>query len=489
MRSSSRGVPTVVAFVAFLVPVLSRFAAQAQSDAQSSSLDTVAPDPEVQRPLRRTLVPEAIETRLIAILMVDFGQPLRQTADEVRRAAFDAPDSMQALYAESSFGKLVFEGDVFDGLTIPQPESCDIAAIGMLAREAALNADIDLEIYDHLLYYHPTLPCIAGGSGEMGRPASPARQTWYNNYVDAYLLTHELGHNLGMQHARGYSCGASPISPPEQCREFEYGDPADPMGVGITHFQAYFKAAQGWFENCSVVTTSLDGHYSITPLELPSEGIQALRIPMALELCPHWLFGSCFYYLEYRQPLGVFDGGPGYANNPMHEGVLIHVAADLVPDGSSIAFSPALLDATPELLPDGALTFTSARLAPGETFADPSGLRISVESASSASIKVMVDLPDHANGSAVCLDGTPFELSRCDDGERNGTETDVDCGGACAPCQTGEACRVAADCQDGLCEDGVCASPMPACDWPALLQKLKELLHSHRSHRAPVSMR
>lgn len=47
----------------------------------------------------------------------------------------------------------------------------------------------------------------------------------------------------------------------------------------------------------------------------------------------------------------------------------------------------------------------------------------------------------------------------CDDGAQSGTETDVDCGGACAPCRNGRGCAVAEDCLSGRCEDRACVSP------------------------------
>ncbi|MDQ3036931.1 MAG: hypothetical protein M3Y87_31345 [Myxococcota bacterium] len=49
--------------------------------------------------------------------------------------------------------------------------------------------------------------------------------------------------------------------------------------------------------------------------------------------------------------------------------------------------------------------------------------------------------------------------SACDDGVRSGTETDVDCGGACAPCRNGQGCVVAGDCLSARCEESACASP------------------------------
>ncbi|MFN7134964.1 MAG: hypothetical protein ACK4N5_23005, partial [Myxococcales bacterium] len=50
----------------------------------------------------------------------------------------------------------------------------------------------------------------------------------------------------------------------------------------------------------------------------------------------------------------------------------------------------------------------------------------------------------------------------CADGQHNGDETDVDCGGACAPCADGQRCAAAADCASGHCASGTCAAA-PGC--------------------------
>ncbi len=45
----------------------------------------------------------------------------------------------------------------------------------------------------------------------------------------------------------------------------------------------------------------------------------------------------------------------------------------------------------------------------------------------------------------------------CDDGLKNGDETDVDCGGACAACARGKLCAANADCESRLCLEGRCS--------------------------------
>ena len=44
----------------------------------------------------------------------------------------------------------------------------------------------------------------------------------------------------------------------------------------------------------------------------------------------------------------------------------------------------------------------------------------------------------------------------CSDGIKNGSESDVDCGGSCPRCATGKACQGPGDCTSGLCQSQVC---------------------------------
>ena len=54
---------------------------------------------------------------------------------------------------------------------------------------------------------------------------------------------------------------------------------------------------------------------------------------------------------------------------------------------------------------------------------------------------------------------TVCQTPSCSDGIKNGTETDVDCGGACAKCADGKHCMAASDCQSGVCSATVCMPP------------------------------
>ncbi len=43
----------------------------------------------------------------------------------------------------------------------------------------------------------------------------------------------------------------------------------------------------------------------------------------------------------------------------------------------------------------------------------------------------------------------------CTDGTKNGSETDVDCGGSCGPCAAGKACAAGSDCSTGSARAGL----------------------------------
>lgn len=49
--------------------------------------------------------------------------------------------------------------------------------------------------------------------------------------------------------------------------------------------------------------------------------------------------------------------------------------------------------------------------------------------------------------------------SSCSDGVQNGIETDVDCGGLCTGCEPGESCADANDCLQQVCQNSVCLPP------------------------------
>jgi hypothetical protein len=61
-------------------------------------------------------------------------------------------------------------------------------------------------------------------------------------------------------------------------------------------------------------------------------------------------------------------------------------------------------------------------------------------------------------GSRICAAGACASPT-CTDGAKNGSESDVDCGGSCPTCAIAKACGAAKDCISGVCTGGFCAAP------------------------------
>ncbi|MFU8805133.1 MAG: hypothetical protein ACNA8W_15065 [Bradymonadaceae bacterium] len=71
--------------------------------------------------------------------------------------------------------------------------------------------------------------------------------------------------------------------------------------------------------------------------------------------------------------------------------------------------------------------------------------------------------PDASDDTEVCMaDICDDPDPTCHDAIKNGDETDVDCGGSCAPCDDGLSCGEPADCVSGVCDNNICQAP--ACD-------------------------
>lgn len=57
-----------------------------------------------------------------------------------------------------------------------------------------------------------------------------------------------------------------------------------------------------------------------------------------------------------------------------------------------------------------------------------------------------------------CVCCVPTDTSYCTDGIKDGTETDIDCGGYCDPCEEGKNCGESGECLSNFCrENGTCA--------------------------------
>jgi hypothetical protein len=317
------------------------------------------------------------------------------SVDDAQQKIFSSSTSLKAYYKEDSYGIRNIDGKVLGPFMVSPLGDCNLGSGGGLQNltdqtAAAMRAaGEDPNKYQHVLHYFPH----TGTCTWAGLAYQPGNKAWYNGSNGGSVLAHELGHNFNLFHASSYACtDASGAHVPysSTCTFSEYGDRFDPMGQMYRHSNAYGKAQQGWLGKCNLVTVSANGTFDLLPTELPSNGIQALRVVRDLT-SPK----TSSYYVEYRQPLGAFDTFA--SNDPAVNGVLLHVAP-----APTTRDKPFLLDMNP-----ATTTVADAPLGVGQTFADPDGkVRITLVSRSSSSAKVKFEFPSGASGDGVCLDGT-----------------------------------------------------------------------------------
>src|SRR6266545_3331363 len=98
-----------------------------------------------------------------------------------------------------------------------------------------------------------------------------------------------------------------------------------------------------------------------------------LRMSMSSGLCPSgWT--TCYYMVENRQPVGLFDSRSPTAQ--VFQGVMVHVDSTVSFSGQATPTGPYLLD----MSPGSSSGFRDSALVVGGTFQDPNGTRISLVS-------------------------------------------------------------------------------------------------------------
>lgn len=281
-------------------------------------------------------------------------------------------------FKENSSQQTWLTGSVAGWYTIPVSSTvCDGFAIEQHAKSAAQASGFNLANYDRFVYIFPKNACGYAGMAQVG--AFPS-STWINNSMILHTIAHEMGHNLGLQHAHALDCGDTTMG--STCTSQAYGDTLDVMGYfgTVGHFNGFNKERLGWLNSSNIITVNSGGSFYLKPAATQTSSAKLLKIPKGLDSSG----APSYFYVEYRQPTGfdaqLPDRGVIDPNN-VFKGVAVRQAS---PSNGNSGY---LLDMTAG---SNFVDMKDAALVGGRSFSD-SGVNITTQSTDASQALVSVD--------------------------------------------------------------------------------------------------
>jgi len=340
------------------------------------------------------------DQRTLVLLLTTPGVPAPAlTPAYFSSLLFDSSgQSLSEFWRESSYGATTASGDVLGWYTLDANYTCDQTDQIRDAAIRAVDSVVDFRQYSRIFLI---LSGVYGGCGWAGLATvgcsslSSAGDGYFTAstawmYSDIFfsrptavtLVSHEGGHNLGLDHASTQDFHPETLGVPGSSGVIsEYGDEFSAMSTAsFGHYASPHKARLGWFTS-DVQTVTTSGSFSIQPTEIPG-ALHALKVRRGTD-DNNWL------WLEYRQPIGVFDTT---LKPQIFGGALIHYQ-----DATTRLYT-RLLDFTP-----ATTSFSDPALLAGQSWVDPyTNVSIATDNASSTGLNVSV-----AYGPPVCTEASP----------------------------------------------------------------------------------
>jgi|GEM_PF-2450365 len=295
-----------------------------------------------------------------------------------------------AYFRTVSAGRIGHTSKVLGWTSIARPAAkCGLTSqMGHLISKveaAAKKKGLNPKKFDRIVIYVTSKACN-GAQPEAGLASLPGRHTLLNGYTDISVVTHELGHNLGLEHANYADCNASKskritLGKPKQCDFTEYADLTDTMGAwGISSwFSGPRLAALKWLTKAQLKsnTSGKAKKYSLVPVAGTAKGAKVLRVKAS---------STRTYWVEYRAAVGL-DKALGKS-----AGVQVRVTDwKLGQSGTRSAVLDMFPSTTAKSVTDSRWDdWRDVALRPGSSWTSPEGVRIAVtkQTKSKASITV-----------------------------------------------------------------------------------------------------
>jgi hypothetical protein len=231
--------------------------------------------------------------------------------------------------------------------------------------------------------------CIWSGKALIGKPGALGGTVVLHDNADAFVITHELGHALGLGHSNLLRCSSGAKDGPwgSDCKAVEYGGTVDVMGnvPRQSPLSTYHQWRMGLLESAQVYQSWLSEKIELSAVDTSGK-TKAIFIRD----------GSSTYWIEYRKASSSYSAGLAiYRTDPPPTSAIISPNAEALSESYSNAVGTDLWLLNwdnyqySSRAPTGSMTLPSGKIA--TFFSSNVSLTAEVSSANADSVTVSIN--------------------------------------------------------------------------------------------------